>query len=278
MLFASAKPCCIVILWVILSLQSLTWKPTAGVLRVTTLPIVTPVAQSQTLLKQLSVSDDVRIEFECKGGLDKDDLRQFVKKSEIPMRDEEIDEVFDICDINGDGKLELAEFEQAILESTPTPDPRAYILNMIQNAEVVQMLAEALLESAQEVDANNPIDAVSSEMFDAERFVKVIDSVKHKQALALQQHCAMIRAASEKKKKTENSSNRFANADGKFTYVGNFGTMQHFLEGIDAIGLPQPNIFAGTQACLYVCVSFTLFKLILIHVTINDGIFTLHQS
>ena len=68
-----------------------------------------------SLLKQLSLADgQLNEELGAGGGFTKDTIREFLKRRDMEMEDEAIDELFSTCDINKDGTVTLEEFTQVI--------------------------------------------------------------------------------------------------------------------------------------------------------------------
>jgi len=124
----------------------------------------------------------------------------------------------------------------------PSPTPESYFEKMFSSAGVGRIVVEALVQSAEELDADDPIQAVTSS-FSEERFLQVLDGAKHQQAKALAAHCACVRALQVGKLDATASNSKFAAEAGVFE--GAYGNMDDFLAGLDAIGLPQPHVFEG---------------------------------
>ena len=90
---------------------------TTGITGSTPAPQATAPASrpKASLLKQLSLADgQLNEELGDGGGFTKDTIREFLKRRDMEMEDEAIDELFSTCDINKDGTVTLEEFTQVI--------------------------------------------------------------------------------------------------------------------------------------------------------------------
>jgi len=203
-----------------------------------------------SLLHQLSghdtagVQGDLRQELELRGSLTREQIGEFLRTKGGEWMDEDaIDELFTACDFNGDGNVDMNEFEQAMQLMCPTASPESYLEEMLSSAGVPQLLVSALLNAAQESGGEDPSQAILD--FSAARFVGAIDSVKGQLADALVAHCAKVRAMRTAEGGTDAGSNAKFAAQGAFE--GAYGDLDDFLAGVDAIGLPQPRTFQGME-------------------------------
>ena len=221
--------------------------------------INTFIMSSRTgLMRQVSMSDDIRQALLMGDGLDKNALRNVVKcHLKMGMEGEELDDfvndLFRTCDTNGDNKVELFEFEQAMLASVPDAGLLDYVKKLIEDADITTVLAQAIINSVTSSDttqmvdeksSENAIDEITKEGFD---FSSVLgqEQVKVQLAQALQQQCKDVRELRAKSEAAEKIGNsKFGAMDG--TYEGAYGTIENFLEGIEKIGLPQPRIYQGS--------------------------------
>ena len=88
------------------------------------------------------------------------------------------------------------------------------------------------------------MDALTNH-FSLDTFLQVLDGVKQQQARALEAYCEQEREAQANTPGSESVNSKFACQTGVFE--GAFGTIEDFLAGLDAIGLPQPDVYKGMQ-------------------------------
>jgi len=206
----------------------------------------------RSILRQMSmgglgvVSDDLKAHMGSKGGLNLKDVTDVMQKHRVELGEKELTDLFDSCDANGDGTITVEEFEHQLTQMYPVAASEAsYFEQMLQDAGVVQTLARALMERAEALDANDPIDAVQSKLT-AEDFVKVLEVAKAEQALAFEKHCAGLRARRASERAAAEVNSKFSSGDG--TFEGAYGDLADFLKGLDAIGLPQPRVYDGMRS------------------------------
>ena len=202
------------------------------------------------LSAQADAQGDLREELELHGGLNKQQVRELLStRGREELDDDALDELFSTCDLNNDGTVDLAEFEQALQLMCPTASPETYVEEMVSAAGIAQMLVGAIVQSARQRCNDDPVEALTRD-FSAEHFLEAIDSVKRQQAEALAAECAKLCAVNKVEKGKAGSNSKFATQEG--TFEGAYGDLDDFLVRVHL------DLRAHTHTMVCVCVNLCL--------------------
>ena len=147
--------------------------------------------------------------------------------------------------MNRDGSVDLAEFERAVKLQTPAIDPLEHVSKLLEDAGAVKAIAQEIMGSIGNW-RSDPADALSN--LEESEIARMIREAAAPVASALSKHFKDVKS---KRRMSEISIESYAN-NAKYAtmpgvYEGAFGSIDEFLQGLDAIGLPQPRVFEGMQ-------------------------------
>lgn len=155
-------------------------------------------------------------------------------------------QVFAVCDLNGDGHVSVEEFERTVQLQTPAVPPLEQVSKLLVDAGAISAIAREIIGSVGKW-SSDPADALSG--LDEGAIARIITEAAAPVASALSKHFKEVK---ERRRQSQELIQRYANNDKYATergvFEGAFGSMDDFLEGLDAIGLPQPHVYEGMEA------------------------------